>query len=77
MAEYRICHHTEPHRNDWWTVDRITDGMSVRIQRARWNRGAFLPRIRWEDVRFPSREAAMCWIAEDRKPASCTCEDVN
>ena len=77
MGDYRICHNTAPHQGDWWTVEKLTRG--------------WFGRWRWQVVKdvcfttagperwprtFSSRDDALEWIAEDRKPRTHVCEEV-
>lgn len=80
MADYRICHNTAPHRDDWWTVEKLEPRWPRWLGRWRWETVetwelGLIGRPRRATVCFKTREAAAKWIAEDRKPRTHTCEE--
>lgn len=73
MSDYRVCFNQAPHEYDWWTVEKLVP-FFVFWKRWKAVKYAPLPASFFLTTRFGSKQKALSWIEQDRKPRQHICE---
>jgi len=85
LTGYRICHNEAPHLKDWWTVEKSSERKRfLRSPEIVWSvvRDYKLMRvlamsIHVPDRHFKTRDEAVVWVEEDKRPRVHTCEEIS
>lgn len=78
VMEYRVCKNTAPHREDWWTVERLVKSRFLFVFRS--NRWLVVKKYFYSPfgvssfpMIFSSEDLAREWVKEDKRVPSHEC----